>query len=155
MPGVPLHLPAVLRRALWAHVERELPRECVGAVGGWIHGEEFYARALYPLPNVAPAPEREYLAEASALLRALRAMQAESLTLVALYHSHPRGPDHPSVSDTSLAAYPVPYLIADVSSGLLQAYLLPGGSAVPILEQADLPKDAETAHQVQGSRLSR
>ena len=132
MPGVLLTLPAPLRRALWAQVRRELPRECVGALGGWVRGEQVQAHALYPLLNVAADPEREYLADPGDLLRVVRAMQREGLDLVALYHSHPYGPAAPSASDRRLAAYPVPYLIADPAAEVLRAYLLPGGEEVEV-----------------------
>lgn len=127
-----LILPPPLVDALWAHAERDAPRECVGALGGHRHGAAAQAAALYPLPNVAPDPERSYLADPGHLLRALRAMQLGGLTLVALYHSHPRGPAWPSDTDTRLAAYPVPYLIADLPTRLLTAYHLPGGERVPL-----------------------
>ena len=48
---------SALAAALWTHVRRELPRECVGALGGWVRGEQVQVRALYPLPNVSPQPE--------------------------------------------------------------------------------------------------
>lgn len=131
---MPLHLPPPLAAALWAHAAREWPRECVGALGGWAEQGRFRARTLYPLTNVAPAPEREYLADPGQFLRALRAMEAEDLSLVGLYHSHPRGPALPSASDTRLAAYPVPYLIADLTRRRLSAYLLPRGERVEVIE---------------------
>ena len=131
--AVPLHLPPPLAAALWAHAARDWPRECVGALGGWVQGERFEARTLYPLSNVAAAPEREYVADPGEFLRALRAMEAEDLSLVGLYHSHPRGPASPSASDTRLAAYPVPYLIADVTRRRLSAYLLPSGEPVEVI----------------------
>lgn len=90
------------------------------------------AVALYPLPNIAPEPESTYLADPGHLLRALRAMEAGGLTLVALYHSHPRGPASPSPTDLRLAAYPVPYVIADLVTRTLVAYRLPEGGVVPI-----------------------
>lgn len=131
-------MPPVLAQALWAHVRRESPREGVGAIGGWAQGDAIYARALYPLPNVAAQPEREYLADAGALLRSLRAMEAESLRLVAFYHSHPCGPGEPSETDSRLAAYPVPYLIADLRGRTLRAYRLPTGEQITLLETNEL-----------------
>lgn len=131
-----LHLPASLHAALWAHARQDPARECVGALGGHRRGSGLNAvwdvRTLYPLPNIAPRPDREYLAEPRALLRALKAMRAENLDLVGLYHSHPRGPDRPSRTDTRLAAYDVPYLIADLSGGRLRAYLLPEAHEVAL-----------------------
>lgn len=130
---VPLHLPPALVAAIWQQAERDAPRECVGALGGVRLGAEAYARAAYPLPNIAPQPERHYLADPGALLRAFRAMQSEQFTLVALYHSHPHGPVWPSLTDKQLAAYPVPYLIADLAAHQLHAYTLPTGEAVELV----------------------
>lgn len=132
MPGVPLHLPAALHAALWQHARTHPHHEVVGALGGVQHGETWCVHTLYPLPNIAPDPTREYLADPTYLLRALKAMRAEGLELVGLYHSHPRGPDRPSRTDTRLAAYDVPYLIADLSSGNLCAYLLPEAQEVAL-----------------------
>lgn len=128
-----LHLPRVLEGALWAHARRDAPAECVGAIGGYVRPDGLHAQALYPLPNIAPNPVRHYLADPGHLLRALRAMQAEGLSLVALYHSHPNGPATPSRTDTRLAAYSVPYLIADLRGGSLLGYSLPDGTAVDIV----------------------
>ncbi|GGO20263.1 Mov34/MPN/PAD-1 family protein [Deinococcus humi] len=133
-----LILPAVLADALWAHATREAPRECVGALGGtgWTAeetgGKGVRTEALYPLPNISPIPEREYLADPVHLLRALKAMREGGLALVALYHSHPHGPARPSLTDLRLAAYPVPYVIADLERRVLRAYLLPQGTAVAV-----------------------
>ncbi|MEW6421134.1 MAG: M67 family metallopeptidase [Deinococcota bacterium] len=127
-----LILPPVLLDALWLHAEGEAPRECVGALGGHVDGERLEAVALYPLANVSPDPERTYLAHPGHLLRALRAMEAAGLTLVGLYHSHPLGPAEPSVTDTRLAAYPVPYVIADLRTRRVQAYRLPEGTPVAV-----------------------
>ena len=132
MRPVALLLPSILVRALWDHAEREAPRECVGAIGGHARGEGAEAVALYPLANVSPDPERTYLADPGHLLRAFRAMESAGLTLVALYHSHPRGPAWPSGTDTRLAAYPVPYVIADLRTHTLAAYLLPEGTPVTL-----------------------
>ncbi len=118
-----LHLPAALRARLWAHARAELPRECVGVLGGRAGAQA--VETLYPLRNAAPTPERAYLADPLELLRALRAMRGEGLRLIAIYHSHPRGPAWPSPEDLRLARYGVPHLIADVAGGELRAFLLP------------------------------
>lgn len=133
-----LHLPGPLAAELWAQARHEVPRECVGVLGGVQvarpdrGGPEWRARALYPLRNVSARPETEYEADPGELLRALRALEAAGLELAALYHSHPRGPARPSDTDRRRAAYDVPYLIADLASGELRAFLLPGGEAVEL-----------------------
>ncbi|MFC4425883.1 M67 family metallopeptidase [Deinococcus navajonensis] len=143
-----LHLPAPLLSALWAHARQAAPHECVGALGGQWHGESAHASALYPLVNIAADPQREYLADPGELLRALRAMKRGAQELVGLYHSHPVGPAWPSRSDTRLAAYPVPYLIADLRGQRLQAYLLPAGTAVRLhLGGAGAPRPTASAEE--------
>jgi len=104
----------------------------VGALGGHRHGAGAEAVALYPLANVSPDPERTYLADPVQLLRALKAIQTGGLILVGLYHSHPHGPASPSRTDTRLAAYAVPYVIADLETRTLSAYLLPEGTPVAL-----------------------
>lgn len=127
-----LLLPAALIAALWGHAEREAPRECVGVIGGTQDGPTRRATALYPLLNIAARAHSEYLADPGHLLRALKAMDAEHLDLIALYHSHPTGPAWPSPTDARLARYPVPYVIADLHTRALHAYWLPGGEELPI-----------------------
>lgn len=125
-PRKVLALPAPLRERLLAHAREEAPRECVGLLGGRVEeGGAPRAVTLYPLENVAPDPLRAYRADELGLLRALKAMRREGLSLVGIYHSHPRGPQEPSDADVRLAAYAVPYLIADLSAGTLRAFLLP------------------------------
>lgn len=127
IPAPWLVLPDVLEVRLWQHARRSAPQECVGVLGGEQVGAGWQARALYPLSNVAADPEREYWADPAGLLRAFKAMRAEQLELVAIYHSHPRGPAQFSRTDRERAAYDVPYLIADLSRAVLGAYLLPEG----------------------------
>ncbi len=122
-----LEVPEVLERQLWQHARRDWPQECVGMLGGQRVVGGWQARTLYPLRNVAARPEREYLAGADGVLRALKAMRREHLELAAIYHSHPSGPAQFSRTDQQQAAYDVPYVIADVASGELRAFLLPEG----------------------------
>ncbi len=143
---MPLMLPRRLLASLWEHVERELPSECVGVLGGRDVGLGTAVEALYPLRNVARQPERRYLADPAGLLRALRAMERGGLTLAAIYHSHPHGPARPSLTDLALAGYPVPYLIADVPRRELRAFLLPGGRELDILMVGE---DAPEGHPAQ------
>jgi proteasome lid subunit RPN8/RPN11 len=143
-----LHLPEALSAALWTHADRESPRECVGVIGGREQGPVIQGVALYPLLNIAARPESEYVADPGRLLRALRAMDADTLALVALYHSHPAGPAWPSAADIRLARYPVPHVIADLRSRTLRAFWLPEAEPVPIVTgpaearaSADTPED--------------
>ena len=131
-----LHLPTSLRAELWAHAQADAPRECVGVLGGHLvtsgTSGPWAAQVYLPLLNVAGRPNTEYLADPGALIRALRGFRSAGLELVGIVHSHPCGPDQPSATDRAAAAYDVPYLIADLSSGALRAFLLPSGAEVQL-----------------------
>lgn len=79
----------------------ESPRECCGLLGG----KEAQASNRYPLPNRSPEPERRYYAAPEDLFVAMRKMRAAGEEMVAIYHSHPRGPSQPSATDIELAFY--------------------------------------------------
>ncbi|MBO0720307.1 MAG: M67 family metallopeptidase [Blastocatellia bacterium] len=86
----------------------ENPRECCGVLGG-SDGE---ARTRYPLVNRSTEPERRYFAAPEDLFVVMRRMREAGEELVVIYHSHPRGPSHPSQTDIELAFYPeAAYLI--------------------------------------------
>ena len=95
----------ILTRALLdemlAHVNRLFPEEACGLVSG-LNGR---AAQVYPVENVRHSPvafEMEPLQQIKALL----AMEAEGLELIAIYHSHPHGPARPSTTDVANAYYP-------------------------------------------------
>ena len=102
-------IPNAILRAIEAHSRAEQPRECCGVLGG--RG----ARALssYPLRNQAAQPETRFFAAPEDLFAAMLRMREAREELVAIYHSHPRGPACPSASDIELAFYSdAIYLIA-------------------------------------------
>jgi len=86
----------------------ERPRECCGLLGG----RDWRVGTRYPLVNRSPEPERRYFAVPEDLFVAMRKMREAGEELVVIYHSHPRGPSHPSQTDIELAFYPeAAYLI--------------------------------------------
>lgn len=88
---------------MFAHARASAPEECCGLIGG--HG--FEAASVYPLRNVAPAPNVSYEAAPEELFAAQRRMRERGEGLLAIYHSHPRSNDPaPSASDVRLAFYP-------------------------------------------------
>jgi len=113
--------------AAWAHVERERPREAVGAFVG-----RACARRAVPLPNVAEDPRVAYRADPAALLRLLREAEAAGEAVLAFYHSHPFGLARPSARDRAEAYWPLPYVIFGLAEGRARAYLLPSGEEVAI-----------------------
>jgi len=120
-----LYVPRRLLEETQAHLRREFPKEGVGLWGGRREVER-----VLPLPNVHPSPLSAYLAEPLALLKALKTLEEEGMALLAIYHSHPRGPALPSPKDLQEARWRVPYVIFGTDG--FRAFLLPEGREVEI-----------------------
>jgi proteasome lid subunit RPN8/RPN11 len=100
MPGS-ICLPADLRDAIVAHARAGYPDE----VCGLIAGRQRRGSVLYRGRNVAPAPRVSFELDDATLLR-LVDIDEQGLDLVAIYHSHPAGPDVPSATDVAKTFYP-------------------------------------------------
>lgn len=84
-----------------AEVERLAPEEACGIILG--RGSK--AEVVIPVTNILRSPVR-YLMEPKEQLAALERMEREGYDLLAIYHSHPRGPEEPSATDIAEAYYP-------------------------------------------------
>ncbi|MGM8837589.1 MULTISPECIES: Mov34/MPN/PAD-1 family protein [Thermus] len=120
-----LYVPKKLLEETRAHLQKEAPREGVGLWAGRREVER-----VIPLPNAHPNPLTGYLAEPLALLRTLKALEQEGLSLLAIYHSHPAGPALPSPRDIKEARWRVPYVIFGTDG--VRAFLLPEGEEVAL-----------------------
>lgn len=121
-----LYVPRGLLEETRAHLLREAPKEGVGLWAGRREVER-----VFPLPNVHPSPLTAYLADPLALLKALKALEREGLSLLAIYHSHPKGPALPSPRDIKEARWRVPYVIFGTDG--VRAFLLPEGQEVALV----------------------
>ena len=100
-----LTLGKALVAEMLAHVGGVWPEEGCGLVGGRRSGAGSRAVRLYPVENIHHSPvafEMDPLQQ----IRAMLAMEAEGLELIAIYHSHPDGPARPSPTDVANAWYP-------------------------------------------------
>ncbi|MDM7323539.1 MAG: M67 family metallopeptidase [Thermus sp.] len=120
-----LYVPKRLMEETRSHLLREAPKEGVGLWGGRREVER-----VIPLPNAHPQPLVAYVAEPLALLRALKELEKEGLSLLAIYHSHPGGPAFPSPTDICEARWRVPYVIFGTDG--VRAFWLPEGREVPL-----------------------
>lgn len=102
-----LRLPRALREALleWAQAS---PGE---EICGLISGTQDQARRLYPIANVASDRARLFELDPKGQIDAIRAMREAGERLLAIYHSHPRGPAAPSHTDIEHHAYPDAYCL--------------------------------------------
>ncbi len=150
-----LTLPALLRDRLVALALEAPEREVCVLLGGPPDGGR--ATRLVPIENVVGqagyeaaaaglglsgrGPAQEYLMEPRSLVRALRRLRSEGLREVAIFHSHPRGPDTPSDTDLRLAWYPhCAYLIcslADPARPSLRGFRIAGGRAEEVALHVD------------------
>jgi proteasome lid subunit RPN8/RPN11 len=84
-----------------AHAAALYPEEACGLLAG----RAGRATRFYPVENVHHSPVA-YEMEPVQQIRAMLDIEATRLELLAIYHSHPHGPAHPSPTDVALAFYP-------------------------------------------------
>lgn len=92
---------AALYEEMVAHLQNEYPLEGCGLLagsGGRVSGH-------YPVSNRLRSPTA-YEMEPKEQLRAMLDMEDRAWELVAVYHSHPHGPEEPSPTDIAKATYP-------------------------------------------------
>ena len=116
-PVIPMHR-AILRMSaeiaalIVEHARRGYPAEVCGLVAG----RDGVATAAYPGRNISPTPAVTYELDHDTLARIFDFEDA-GLELVAIYHSHPRGPETPSPTDIARAFYPDSvYLIVSLAT---------------------------------------
>jgi proteasome lid subunit RPN8/RPN11 len=99
-----------------AHVEKLAPEEACGLVAGRRLAGEYHAEAVLELANILHSRTR-YRIDPQEQLDAFNLIDEQNLDLIAIYHSHPNGPDHPSPTDIAEAYYPdAVYLIWSAAS---------------------------------------
>ena len=84
-----------------SHARASQPNEGCGLIAG----RNGVADRLIPMENVLASPTAYEMAPAQ-LIGALRVLRENGEELVAIYHSHPAGPSHPSPHDVGRAYYP-------------------------------------------------
>lgn len=97
------------------HLRACLPEEACGLLGGQLGdpstGRPARCQAVVPVPNALHSPVRFRMAPEEQL-KAFYWLEQQQLDLLAIFHSHPTGPSHPSRTDLAEFAYPgVLYLI--------------------------------------------
>jgi len=97
-----LVIPDRVRRALVRHADRERPRECCG----FLIGAAARAAFAVPMRNLAEDRSRYQIDPAAHIdLRRVLRQFDPPLTIIGVYHSHPRGEGTPSTTDISEAMY--------------------------------------------------
>lgn len=92
--------------AMRDQVAADVPLESCGLLAG--AGEA--VQKVIPVPNALQSASR-YRFSPSEQLQAFEEIEREGMEMLAIYHSHPKGPVHPSPTDIAEAFYPVVYII--------------------------------------------
>lgn len=88
------------------HVNTEAPLEACGLLGG----KNGIVEVVLPVKNAAESRVR-FQMDPKAQLRAMERIESEGLEIVAIFHSHPKGPSVPSPTDIAEASYQVVNII--------------------------------------------
>jgi proteasome lid subunit RPN8/RPN11 len=142
-----LVLSALHYRQMLGHLLECLPAEGCGMLGG-LPGE-LRSRVVLPVPNALNSPVR-FRMNPEEQLKAFYALEERGLDMLAVFHSHPAGPDHPSQTDLAEFAYPgILYLIWSPAAGEWQcrAYRISSSAyetlPIEIIPEVSIPGEAE------------
>ena len=106
-----LYIPRSLLRVMLAHGQAEYPLEACGLLGG----RNGRATHLYAIENKLHSPVR-YEMEPLQQIQALLHIEDQGSDLLAIYHTHPHGPETPSPTDIALVTFPdAVYLIVSLT----------------------------------------
>jgi proteasome lid subunit RPN8/RPN11 len=120
-----LCIPRPLYAEMLAHLQGAYPLEACGLMAG--EGE--WIRNLYPVDNILASPTA-YEMDPHQQVQAMLALEEKGWELAAIYHSHPQGPEVPSLADVGRAYYPqASYIIVS-----LQERARPTARAFAIVE---------------------
>src|SRR5688572_25552797 len=81
---------------------KRLPDEGCGLIAG---GRDMATQFL-AMANIAASPASEFEIDPPALIQGMRQIREAGQSLLAIYHSHPKGPATPSKKDVARAYYP-------------------------------------------------
>ena len=100
-----IEIPVAIRDEMVAHAMAELPNESCGFLAG-VDGKVTH---LYLVRNEEhELPTIRYVMDSQQQLQAQNDIDDHGWEVVAIYHSHPQGPPHPSATDRARAFLPDP-----------------------------------------------
>jgi proteasome lid subunit RPN8/RPN11 len=93
-----------LNQAQWTQMRDQMQAALPEEACGLLSGRDARVEMVYPLENAAHSPTR-FVIDPREQVEAMLAMEAAGQELLAVYHSHPLGPLHPSGTDIREAGY--------------------------------------------------
>ena len=92
-----------LLEELLSHLQACYPQEGCGLLAG--NEATGVVTAVYPIENSLHSPTA-YRMDPTQQVQAMLALEERGWQMLAIYHSHPQGPELPSATDVALAMYP-------------------------------------------------
>ncbi len=99
-PVVRLVIPSAIFESMVAHCVQAQPNEACGMLAG----TDARVVEIFKMTNIDESPV-SYMMDPTEQFEMLRDLRSRSLSMVAIYHSHPDGPDFPSSDDIERAYY--------------------------------------------------
>jgi proteasome lid subunit RPN8/RPN11 len=96
-----LYMKRPLFQAMLAHLQANYPLEACGILAGTAN----QALRLYTIDNILASPVA-YEMDPKQQIQAMIELEAAGQEMVAIFHSHPTGPEWPSPTDVAQAYYP-------------------------------------------------
>lgn len=95
----------LLRPEQWDQMRADVSRRAPEEACGLIAGRDNIGVEVIPVTNALHSPVR-YRMDPKEQLEAFNRIEELGLEIIAIYHSHPAGPDYPSPTDVGEAFYP-------------------------------------------------
>jgi proteasome lid subunit RPN8/RPN11 len=117
--------------AMLAHLQAVYPLEGCGILGGV--GDTAVQHVA--IDNILQSPVA-YEMDPLQQIQAMMSIEAQNQEIIAIYHSHPTGPAHPSPTDVALAYYPdsvyVIVSLTDQTAPTVGAFWIGDGRYTPV-----------------------
>jgi proteasome lid subunit RPN8/RPN11 len=95
----------------WAQMEADVKTKAPEEACGIVVGRENRSQLVIPVTNILHSPFR-FRMEPEEEVNAFLLAEEKSMDIIAVYHSHPKGPDQPSATDLQELTFPgIIYLI--------------------------------------------
>ncbi|WP_089383348.1 desampylase [Halorubrum vacuolatum] len=91
--------------AVVTHATDGAPAEVCGVLAGTFDTEDSIVEAAHRTENVAEHPRTRYAIDPTELFSTIERVEAEGLSVVGFYHSHPAGGPNPSGTDVERATW--------------------------------------------------
>ena len=136
---VELRISSVLLEQMVQHVMQLVPEEACGLLAG----ADREVLKVYPVTNILHSPVR-YRMDPAEQLKVFMEIDQSGWELVGIYHSHPGGPDHPSITDLREAYYPEAVFLILSPAGetwRFRGYRIRDGMAREVVVRIDHPAE--------------